>query len=160
VTGGTVNFVGAGACNLQAAVAAGTNYLAATGATQSVTVTPSYTFIGFLAPVYNPTIVNKGKAGRTYPIKWQLKDNAGNFVSDLSAIKSITYVVVPADTFSDNPVGTIVDTAATGGTSLRYDSTTNQFIYNWSTPGVAQSYVLTVTLKDGSAHTAYFNLTK
>jgi len=160
VTAGTVNFVGAGACNLQAAVAEGTNYLAATGALQSVNVTPIYTFIGFLAPVYNPTVVNKGKAGRTYPLKWQLKDSSGAFVSDLGAIKSITYTVVPTDTFSDNPVGAIVETTATGGTTLRYDSTANQFIYNWNTPSTPQSYVVFVTLKDGTVRTAYFNLTK
>jgi hypothetical protein len=47
----------------------------------------------------------------------------------------------------------------TGGTSLRYDSTGGQFIYNWQTPKKPNTcYNVTMTATDGSTLTAYFKL--
>ena len=48
---------------------------------------------------------------------------------------------------------------ATGGTSLRYDATGGQFIYNWKTPtGAGTCHKVTMTAKDGSTITAYFKM--
>jgi hypothetical protein len=53
---------------------------------------------------------------------------------------------VPLDEFS-----------ATGGTSLRYDTTGGQFIFNWQTPKKAGiCYMVTMTTQDGSGLSAYF----
>jgi Thrombospondin type 3 repeat len=116
------------------------------------------TFGGFVQPVDNPPIVNSGKAGKTYPVKWQLRDPAGNYLSSLSAVTSIRYKAVPCGQFTGDPTDAL-ETSATGGTTLRYDSGTNQYIYNWKTPSTPGCYELFLELSDRGVHTANFTLT-
>ena len=121
----------------------------------------NYDFIGFLPPVDNPPVVNVGKAGRTFPIKWQLKDANGNFISDLGAVlynppryrqtsndSTIWYDLMPGDT--------------SGSSGLRYDSSSNQYIFTWQTSKTFanKSYELLLELNDGSVHKALFKFTK
>lgn len=129
--------------------------------TKTVNYYVRYNFIGFLLPVDNPPVINVGRAGRTFPIKWQLKDANGNFISDLGVVlynplryrqtasgSTIWYELLPGDT--------------SGSSGLRYDSSSNQYIFTWQTSKTfaGKSYELLLELNDGSVHNAMFNFTK
>jgi hypothetical protein len=121
----------------------------------SIEAAPDLVFIGFLAPVDNLPVVNDAHAGRTYPIKWQLTDASGAYVSDLGTFVSLTTSAIPCDS---SPGAVLEEEAvATGGTTLRYDAASNQFIYNWKTnKGWKGCRQLQLTLSDGSKHFAKF----
>lgn len=126
--------------------------------TASFTTQPtlSYAFGGFLAPVNGPTAVNTGKAGKTYPIKWQLHDANGTLVSSLGAISGLSVKATSCSGFSGDPTDAL-ETTTSGASGLRYDTTTSQYIYNWASPAKG-CYTLFLQLADGHIYPAYFNL--
>ena len=115
----------------------------------------NYTFVGFLQPIDNLPTLNSVKAGQTIPIKWQLKDAAGNLINDLGSLAPNGLPPEPLHCGSA-PVDVIEELSAPGSTVFRFDGT--QFIYNWQTTKswAGGCRTLQVRLSDGTSYYAQF----
>ncbi len=103
-------------------------------------------------------VLNTVKNGSTVPVKFELFSGTTELTST-SAVSSISAKQVNCAAFNGDPMDEIEYLAPTGGTSLRYDATAGQFIYNWTTPKKPNTcYNLTMTAAVGSKLTAYFKL--
>jgi hypothetical protein len=117
-----------------------------------------FQFIGFQSPIDNPPTTNTGRAGRTYPVNFQLRDGTGAFVTTTQAVLSITTLKVNCGTFDGDPTDAIEATTS-GSSGLHFDPGANQFTYNWKTPTTPGCYLLFVALADGTTTmNAQFNL--
>jgi hypothetical protein len=124
-------------------------------ATGNFAVTVAFAFGGFLAPVDGNNVVNVVKGGSTVPLKWQLPNQRGGYIGDLAVVARTASGVVSCTG------GTLDDLSqyATGGTSLRYDTTAQQYIYNWQSPKApGKCYRVTVSFVDGQSYSATFLL--
>ena len=139
---------------LQGSVSAGPNYsITYIGANLTI---GAWATKGFYQPVDMGGVYNTVKAGSTVPLKFELFKGATE-LTDATAIKSLQAQRVTCGV--GTPEDLIEELAATGGTSLRYDSTGGQYIYNWKTPTTAGTcHKVTVTAQDGSTITANFKM--
>jgi hypothetical protein len=120
----------------------------------------SYNFLGFNPPVKNFPTINTIQAGRTVPLKWQLVDGGGGYISELKVVTSIGYQQVSCQDY-DNTIGNQVEVTETSGISgLHYDSNENQYIYNWKSDKAmtGKCYMLTLTLYALDKHRAIFKM--
>jgi hypothetical protein len=131
--------------------------------TAPVTVLVFYNFNGFLSPLSvagtltSPSFSGTQNNGSAVPLKWQLRDSSGSFLTSLSTTKLVQATMYTPGVCSGQATGqTLVlynpTNGATGGSTFRYDTTNNQFIFNWDTssafgPGC---YEVVLTLNDGS----------
>lgn len=111
---------------------------------------------GFYAPVdMGANTWNTVKGGSTVPLKFEIF--AGTELTSTSAVKSFTATAVTCP--GSSAVTDAIEFTTTGGTSLRYDSTSGQFIQNWATPKKPGACVkVTMTALDGSTISANFIL--
>jgi len=150
VTGGTPNGVGTFTYTATAVDNAG-NTNTTTGTYQVV-----YRYDGFLQPINDTahqvgTTTSVFKAGSTVPVKLQLKKSNGTVVQTNAA----PVWLAPVKGSSMNaPVDESVYTAsADSGSTYRYDSSAQQYIYNWKTPNTGGIYYrIGVTLDDGQSY--------
>ena len=125
-------------------------------ATGTLVINP-WNLKGFYQPVDMGDVLNTVKNGSTVPVKFELFSGTTELTS-ISAVSSVTAKTVSCGEFTGDPTDEI-EMVTTGGTSLRYDSTGGQFIYNWQTPKKPNTcYNVTMTAADGSTITAYFKL--
>ena len=167
LTGGTASFstsaLLAGAHSITAAYGGAPSYSPSTSAVLTQTVgTPVFTFTGFLSPMATagtvpaPSQSGSSTYGSAQPVKWQLKDAAGNWISDLSTAQVLQGVKYTTGC-SGQATGTTTllyspTTGAKGGSTFRYDPPTHQFIFNWNTgymPGPG-CYEIELQLSDGT----------
>jgi hypothetical protein len=130
--------------------------MAGNSAHASVTYTVlAWTLNGFYQPVDMNGVLNTVKGGSTVPLKFEIFAGSTELTST-SYIQSLqAYQTACALSGNEDAIETI----ATGGTVLRYDTVGGQFIYNWQTPKKPGTCyrVLMVTI-DGSRLEAFFKL--
>lgn len=130
---------------------------------QSVNYKVKYRHDGVLQPIndtgYNrDSTVSVFRAGGTVPVKFQLKKADGTVVQANSPPAWLTPVRGAALTA---PVDeTVFSEPATNGTSYRWDSTSQAYIFNWGTDKNQANYYwrIGVRLDDGSTYTAVVGL--
>ena len=133
---------------------------AADMAGNSASASASYTVLawdlrGFYQPVDMNGVYNVVKNGSTVPLKFEIFAGSTE-LTDIAYVKSLTYALTACSTTATTDE---IETTATGGTVLRYDATSGQFIFNWKTPNTAgKCYRVTMTTQDGSTLVAYFKL--
>jgi uncharacterized delta-60 repeat protein len=139
LSGGTASLtttaLSAGSNIVQARYGGDATFLPSLGSTAASVL---YKFGGFLAPLNSNMAL---ALNRTVPIKFQLTDYNGKYITSLSAVQSLT------------APGTL--------SALRFDSTANQFIANWNTKGLpAGTYTVMLALADGTTYTKSVTLSK
>jgi hypothetical protein len=113
----------------------------------------AWTLTGFYKPVDMGDVFNVVKGGSTVPLKFEIF--AGSELTETSYIKSLLATPVACTGGTEDAI----ETVSTGGTSLRYDWTSGQFIFNWQTPKKpGNCYKVVMTALDGSTLSANFKL--
>ena len=149
--------------------AVGTHTLTATAtdnAGRTATATRSYTVAaatakGFYSPIDMNNTLNTVKGGSTVPAKFELFGGASGVEQKaLSAVSSVSAKQINCATLT-GAADAIEEIVSTNATGLRFDTTGDQFIYNWKTPrSPGTCYSLTMTAADQQTKlVAFFKLT-
>ena len=119
---------------------------------RTVEVSP-YNFTGFFSPIDNPPVLNEMKAGQAAPVKFSLGGNQGLNIFATGSPSS-----TQVSCASGVPISDVEETETAGQSSLSYDAASDRYKYTWKTESSWKNTcrVLTITLSDGTVHTANF----
>jgi hypothetical protein len=107
-----------------------------------------YVYSGVLQPI-NADGSSIFRLGSTVPVKFQLWDADGNFVTNALARIYLTKI---SDDIAGNETEAASTSAATEGNLFRYDSVANQYIFNLSTKSLSTgTWQLRILLDDGTS---------
>jgi len=160
----TTSALASGNHSITAAYVGAPNYMPSTSPVLTQIVNSGFfAFTGFLSPmaiagtVALPTFSGSTHFGSAVPVKWQLQDSSGNFISDLTTTSVLQAVAYPPGVCSGQATGQVTllyspTTGAKGGSTFRYDSGSHQFIFNFASGfvGAPGCYELELQLNDGS----------
>jgi hypothetical protein len=159
----TDSLSGPDTCNVTGySVAVGSHTLSANAldkAGNSTVETRSYTVLawtlkGFYAPVDKPDTRNITKNGSTVPLKFEVFAGATELTDT-----SVVNMFVTGMTCSGGTPTDAIEEYATGQTSLRYDASSGQFIFNWKSPkSPGTCWKVYMETDDGSSISANFML--
>ena len=120
-----------------------------------------FVFSDFLPPI-DPDALNIAKAGRVIPVKWQLQDATGAFISDLGVVAGTGVQVVSCGSIESEEASAVEAAETSGEAGLHYDDVNDQFVFNWKTrKNLADKCAeFLLDLIDGTTHTAEFEFTR
>jgi hypothetical protein len=121
--------------------------------THSYNVESAFNFDGFLAPASAAPTLNLVTRGALVPIRWQMPDGRGSYVTSTASFTSATVSSLTCGSAASVP---LTETAV-GAAGISFDTASSSFVYNWQT---SSSWTgcrkLTVKLKDNSLHELRF----
>ncbi|MFN8471225.1 MAG: choice-of-anchor Q domain-containing protein [Anaerolineae bacterium] len=132
------------------------------GNTSSVTVAyvVGYT-VTPVSPLVAPPSVNSlyltGLGPWTTPVKWTLKNNAGQAITAAGTVKSVTFKGMTCGTTAPDPTGAAT-AGGYSGTNPKYDALQQAWVFNWQLPGRNACYALYITLNSSQVITLLFNV--
>jgi hypothetical protein len=108
-----------------------------------------YDFIG-VKQLFNLEESSSHEVGSTIPVKFQLKDANGEYISN--ALVSLGCVLLDEED-GETGTDTVSKNATKGDYNFRYDASDKQYIYNLRTKGMQTGlYLLTIYLNDGCSY--------
>jgi len=127
--------------------------------TDTLVIGLRYEFGGVLQPI-NADGSSVFKAGRTIPVKFQLKDREGAFVTDATAHLNVYKVSETVEGTVEEEVDAEPTGAANTGDLFRYDSGADQYVFNLSTKGwTTGTYRLEISIdEDHSTHSVLISI--
>jgi uncharacterized repeat protein (TIGR01451 family) len=122
-------------------------------ASKTVNYNVIYNFSGILQPI-NADNSSVFKLKSTVPIKFQLNDSNGNYIT--TAIARI-YIAKISDGVVGTDIEAVSTNSATTGNQFRYDTTANQYIFNLATKSLSKgTWQIRIELDDETSK--YINL--
>ena len=102
-------------------------------------------------PPIDPNGTSVFKAGSTIPVKFQVFDVNGNSIGTPGVVTSFRIIQIISGTGGSTTVD-LPTTSTSASTAFRFDTTSQQWIFNLSTKGLAagNTYVLRIELNDGT----------